>query len=148
MSNITFATVTIKTEYASGNRKSWWKIVTGIDASQRGGYAFEGDFLQEGERELPIGSLLLHVTHCGSAKNGYQDGALYSVADSDGSLREIASGLNWREQSVTLRKAAEEYLKAQNEQTVEAAESHVSSLITSLTNDDLIAECRRRGLSL
>lgn len=147
MSTPTFATITIKTEYASGNRKSWWKVVTSIDASQRGGYAFDGEFLQEGERELPVGSLLLHVTHHGSAKNGYQDGNLFSV-EADGTLREIATGLNWREQSVTLRKAAEEYLKAQNEQVVEAAEAHVSTLLTSLTNDDLIAECRRRGLSL
>jgi len=147
MNNVTFATVTIKTEYASGNRKSWWKVVTSIDASQRGGYAFEGDFLQDGERELPVGSLLLHVTHQGSAKNGYQDGNLFAV-EADGTLREIVTGLNWREQSVTLRKAAEEYLKAQNEQVIEAAEAHVANILFNLTDAELIAEVRRRGLSL
>lgn len=141
------ATVTIKTEYASGNRKSWWKIITDIDASQRGGYAFGGDFLSEGERELPVGSLLLHVTHCGSANRGYQEGTLFAV-EADGSLREITIALNWREQSVTLRKAAEGYLAEQNKEVVDAAEEHVSNLLTCLTNDDLIAECRRRGLSL
>jgi hypothetical protein len=102
-------TVTIKTEYASGGRKSWWKHVKSIDSAQRGGYAFDGDFLNEGEVELQEGSLLLHVTNCGSVKNGYQDGALFAV-QADGSLREIVAGLNWREQSVTLRKAAEAYL--------------------------------------
>lgn len=147
MNNITFATVTIKTEYASGHRKSWWKVVTGIDSTQRGGYAFEGEFLQDGERELPVGSLLLHVTNHGSAKSGYQDGNLYAV-EADGSLCELVTGLNWREQSVTLRKAAEEYLAKQNEQIAEAAEAHASTLLTSLTNDELIAEVRRRGLSL
>ena len=145
--NTSIATVTIKTEYASGNRKSWWKAVTSIDSTQRGGYAFDGEFLQEGERELPVGSLLLHVTHCGSVKNGYQDGNLFAV-EADGSLREIVTGLNWREQSVTLRKAAEDYLAKQNEQVVEAAEAHVSNVLASLTDAELIAEVRRRGLSL
>lgn len=147
MSNLTLATVTIKTEYASGNRKSWWKVITGIDASQRGGYAFEGEFLQEGERELPVASLLLHVTNHGSVKNGYQDGNLFAV-EADGTLREIVTGLNWREQSVTLRKAAEDYLTAQNAQIVEAAESHVNTVLANLTNDELLAEVRRRGLTL
>ena len=142
----TFATATIKTEYASGNRKSWWKLVTSIDATQRGGYAFDGEFLSDGERELPVGALLLHVTHCGSVKNGYQDGNLYAV-EADGSLREIVSGLNWREQSVTLRKAAEDYLAKQDEQVVEAAEATIPPLLASLTDAELIAEIRRRGLS-
>jgi hypothetical protein len=145
--NLTLTTVTITTEHASGNRKSWWKVVTDIDASQRGGYAFGGDFLQEGEREIPVGSLLLHVTHHGSVKNGYQEGSLYAV-EADGSLREITTGLNWREQSVTLRKAAEDYLAAQNEAVVEAAEQHINSVLANLTNDDLLAEARRRGLTL
>lgn len=145
--NLTFATVIIKTEYASGNRKSWWKIITDIDSNQRGGYAFDGDFLQDGERELPVGSLLLHVTHAGSVKNGYQEGNLYAV-EADGSLREIVTGLNWREHFVTLRKAAEDYLAKQNAQVVEAADAYVINALAAATNDELIAEVRRRGLSL
>lgn len=140
-------TINIKTEYTSGNRKSWWKLVTGIDSSQRGGYAFEGDFLSEGEHELPQGSLLLHVTHGGSVKNGCQYGNLFTV-EADGSIREIVSGLNWREQSVTLRKTAEEYIAKQDAKVVDAAEAHISKILASLMDEDLIAEMRRRGLSL
>lgn len=102
-------TINIKTEYASGGRKSWWKHITSIDAAQRGGYAFVGSFLNEGEHEVPVGALLLHVTNHGSVKNGHQEGGLLAV-EADGSLREIVSGLHWREQSVSLRKSAEAYL--------------------------------------
>lgn len=98
-------TVQIKLSYASGSRKSWWKHVKGIDPSQKGGYAYVGDFLKEGETELQVGSVLLEVEPCGSVKNGYQDGKLYRVAE-DGSLDFICRH-NWREASVSLRKAAE-----------------------------------------
>lgn len=133
-------TVTVKTEHASGGRQSWWKHITATDASQRGGYAFAGEFLRDGEYEFPVGALLLHVTHQGSAKSGYQVGNLYAV-DADGQLREIAAGLNWREQSVSLRKAADEYLSLP---PVEPA----AGVLVGISNDDLLAEVRRRGLSL
>lgn len=139
--------ITIKTEYSSGNSKSWCKLVTGIDSAQRGGYAFEGDFLSEGEHELPEGSLILHVTHGGGVKNGLQYGNLYKV-EADGNLSEIVTSLDWHEQWVTLRKTAEEYLAKQDAKVVDAAEAHISKLLASLMDEDLIAEMRRRGLSL
>jgi hypothetical protein len=104
-------TINIQLTHNSGNRKSWWKHITSIDPSQRGGYAFGGDFLQKGENELPTGALLLHVMPCGSAKNGYQEASLFKIG-SDGSLEALVENLNWRDQSITLRKKAEEYLSA------------------------------------
>lgn len=113
-------TITISTEHASGGRESWWRHVRSVDSAQKGGYAFDGDFLKKGEIELPVGALLLHVTHCGSVKNGYQESALFAV-EADGSMREVVSGLHWREQAVTLRKAAEAYFATPEPAQPEAA---------------------------
>lgn len=54
---------------ASGARKGWGKVVTGIDRSQRGGYAVSGIFLSAGAQELPAGTVLLDMAPGGSVKN-------------------------------------------------------------------------------
>lgn len=139
-------TTKIEVEYASGNRKSWWKAITNIDPTQKGGYAFNGEFLSAGEAELPAGSLLLQVIPGGSVKNPSQEGQLYRLND-DGTKTLIAFG-DWRQQSVTLRKAAEEYLSVNNAVVGEAANEFVAAQLTAATVDELLAELRKRNVNV
>lgn len=62
---------------ASGHRRGWGKIVTGVNRGLRGGYAVDGDFLRDGAQELPDGAVLLDMTPAGSAKRQEN---LYSLA--------------------------------------------------------------------
>lgn len=137
-------TTKIEPQYASGNRKSWWKAIANIDSTQKGGYAFNGEFLSAGEAELPAGSLLLQVVPGGSVKNPCQEGQLYRLND-DGSKTLLVAG-DWRQQSVTLRKAAEEYLAAQTAVVVEAANKHVAAQLAAATVEELLAELRKRNI--
>lgn len=137
-------TTKIELEHNSGGRKSWWKCVTDIDPAQKGGYAFNGEFLSAGEVELPAGSLLLQVVPGGSVKNPSQEGQLFKLNE-DGSKTLLVAG-DWRQHSVTLRKAAEEYLAAQNAAVVEAANKHVAAQLAAATVEELLAELRKRNI--
>ena len=139
-------TTKITPEYASGNRKSWWKVITGIDDAQKGGYAFEGDFLNAGEVELPVDSLLLQVVPCGSVKNATQEGQLY-VLQNDGSMKLLVAA-DWRQQSVTLRKAAAAHLESLEQATVQAADEYVAAQLTAATTEELVAELTKRGFNV
>lgn len=138
-------TTKIELSYNSGNRKSWWKCVTDIDATQKGGYAFGGDFLAAGEVELPANSLLLHVVPEGSVKNPSHMGQLYRLNE-DGS-KTLLIVCDWRQQSVTLRKAAEEYLSAYT-LVHEAANEFVAAQLTAATVEELLAELRKRNVNV
>lgn len=102
------ATVTIEPRTASGGRKSWLKHVTSIDPSQKGGYVFEGDFLSEGQHEIIPGSIIIECVPCGSVKNGYKEGLIYTVQD-DGELKEVSERYNWKTEFVSFRKEVEKY---------------------------------------
>lgn len=62
---------------ASGNRKGWGKVITGIDRSQRGGYAIDGPFMTPGAQEMPAGSIFVDMDPSGSTKNQEK---LYNLA--------------------------------------------------------------------
>jgi hypothetical protein len=139
-------TVNIKLSYASGSRKSWWKHVTSVDASKKGGYAFEGDFLHEGECEIPIGAVLLEVAPGGSVKNPSSYGQLFSV-EKDGSLSEITSSMDWRKESVSLRKAAEAKFSnrvPESSAPEPALDADVTAQLATYTTEQLAAELLRR----
>ena len=61
---------TAKKPKGTGRRVGWIKVVSGVDDSKRGGYAFEGQFLKEGQVELEIGSVLVGSFPVGSARSG------------------------------------------------------------------------------
>ena len=73
----------------SGRRVGWLKIVTGIDRSQKNGYALQGEFLNEGEQEVPAGSVVVCCAPAGSAKSQMRTYDCFQVESSlqvDGNL--------------------------------------------------------------
>jgi hypothetical protein len=71
----------IKSASTSGNRKSWLKLVTGVDLSKGNGFAFEGDFLKEGiEIEIPVGAIVIEKEPTGSVKNSSHTWNIYRVS--------------------------------------------------------------------
>jgi hypothetical protein len=58
---------------ASGRRRGWIKLVTGINRQASGGYAIEGDWLAEHEMDLPVGAVVVRCSPAGSVKNGYKE---------------------------------------------------------------------------
>lgn len=94
--------VNIKRHSNSGNRKSWLKTVKSIDDTKRGGYAFNGDFLDTGEHELRVGEIVIECYPCGSVKNGWNEGIAYSV-QSDGELKGETNSYHWKKEFVSFR---------------------------------------------
>ena len=94
---------------ASGRRESWFKLVESVDSSQKGGYAYNGEFLKSRiELELKVGSIILECSPHGSVKNGWKEGELYRVK-SDGTLEELVKGFDWQKEAVSFRKEVEKY---------------------------------------
>lgn len=92
---------------ASGGREGWAKQITSIDNTQRGGYAFLGNFLRPGLYDMAPGTLVLDVYPNGSIRNGGK-GAILWIADAtatDG-LRRIAHTEDWPAESIQIRDAA------------------------------------------
>ena len=75
----------------SGRRRGWGRHVTDVDTSKRNGYAFEGEFLREGENEMPAGVVIVQKSPCGSVANGWW-GWKVGTLQEDGEI-------NWREES-------------------------------------------------
>jgi hypothetical protein len=103
-------TVELTPQTASGRRESWFKKVDSVDSSQKGGYAYEGDFLKPGiELELKVGSIIIECSPHGSVKNGWKEGAIYKVKP-DSALEMLTSGFDWQSESVSFRKEVEKYI--------------------------------------
>lgn len=94
----------------SGGRRGWVKHVTRIDESKDDGFAFEGEFLREGTREVPEGALILDCWPTGS-RTANRKVASLSVATENG-LDEIARVEDWHSESLELRDAAIAHLSA------------------------------------
>jgi hypothetical protein len=96
----------IVNERASGNRKGWTKLVTGIDKTKNGGFAFEGELLNEQEYDLNFGSVLVQKNPQGATKNGWYSGNVFVVGE-DG-LEEIrhptrSNEFNWHKDFLSFR---------------------------------------------
>lgn len=72
----------------SGRREGYWRHVTAVAPDAKNGYGLTGEFVKIGWREFPAGSVLLRVTPCGSARNGWS-GADVHIVTPDG-LKEYA----------------------------------------------------------
>lgn len=97
--------ITLDTVRASGNRESWFKTITGIIEGGTGAKGFAGEYLKAGQHRLPVGTILLHVRPLGSVKNGTHQADVLRVQP-DGTLAEIASGLDWRKELPTIQDIA------------------------------------------
>lgn len=104
-------TVTIENSSTSGNRKGWTKIVDSVDMEQKGGYAFEGSFLDDGEHEILVGSIIITCDPRGSVKNWWKEGTISRVQE-DGTLGLIADEFDWYKEAVSFRNAVSEALNA------------------------------------
>ena len=63
--------VTEKRPTGSGRRVGWNKVVTEIDTTRQGGYAFRGRFLDERQTDLVVGSVVVSQIPVGSARSGH-----------------------------------------------------------------------------
>lgn len=95
--------ITIQNNTASGHRTGWTKHVTAVDIAKSNGYAFEGEFLNEGEAELPTGAVIVQKNPMGSVKNNWFEGVC-SVVQPDDTLLEIATN-DWHTEFITFRNA-------------------------------------------
>ena len=70
---------------ASDKRCGWGKIVSEIIENESYGYAFHGKFLNEGEHDLPEGTVVIEQRPGGSIRNSYKIWCLGQVTQ-DGLL--------------------------------------------------------------
>ena len=65
-------TVRVQIRRPSGTcgRKGWSKVVSSVDNTKQDGYAFEGQFLNEHQVDLEVGSVLVGHIPVGSARYG------------------------------------------------------------------------------
>ena len=70
---------------ASGGRRSWARRVTRYDPDETTpARRFVGDYLREhAEMDLPVGGLVLEVTHKGSVKRGWREAQTHIVGPDD-----------------------------------------------------------------
>lgn len=86
-----YGRVEISAPTASAKRRGWWKWVTGVDRSKKFGWCLEGEFLRDGEHDLPIGTVLVRSTPIGSAKYSKNSHTIWIVA-ADGGLTALHDG--------------------------------------------------------
>jgi len=123
--------------------KNWAKVVQAIDASQAGGWAYEGDFIATGgiqDVEAPC-VLLVYGEH-GSRGNPQPEARVY-LANTDGtlSMHGTASGRAWAR---TLRDGIAELL--QRDTPIEPASRPWDPTLMGYSTAALDEELRRREL--
>ena len=100
----------IQNETNSGRRRGWTKLVTSVDMSKKNGYAFDGEFLSEGEQELHPGDIIIQKNPEGSVKNGWYAGVCYCVTQ-DGELKRLHDeSYNWRTEFLSFRNLVAKHL--------------------------------------
>jgi len=118
---------------ASGQRVGWAKHVTKINEGQKGGYAYEGEFLRSGQAELPVGAVLIYINPEGSVAHQYQSAKVRRVL-AGGELETVREFANFRTEEPTIRRFVAELLDI------------TPNPLADYTDENLLAECRRRGL--
>lgn len=86
--------------------RGWAKVVTAVDRSQKGGYAFTGRSINFGQEvEVEKGAAILVVEHRGSRKNGYDHADVYR-AGNDGLELELFAR-HWKNDFLEIRDTVE-----------------------------------------
>ena len=114
----------------SGRRKGWGKVVDAVDATKRNGYAFDGEFLGDGEHDVPVGAVIVSVEPNGSAKHPTKYGRVHRITP-DGEYQQLAAA-DWHEEFLTLRDAAAAAL-AGNTRTVADIDAELAALQQRIT---------------
>ena len=132
-------TINVKILRSSGNRKGWMKLVDGVDDTQKGGYALNGCFLQSGEEDVPVGSVLASCEPCGSAKNGYKM-IYFGVVKADGHVDWDEAGYESPKESSSMRKRAKELLASTTEERQPVVD------LSEYDTEELLSELQARGV--
>ena len=120
-------------------RKHWAKVVYEVDPAKSSGWAFVGDFVNDGGiQDVPAGSVLLAYGETGSRTNPHPEVRVYSVnPDATISIEGEASGRAWAR---TIRDTVERLLDTDRPVHLEwRTELEVFS------DDALAEELQRRG---
>ena len=125
----------IDTEYHSGNRQEWAKLVTGVDETKSNGYSLIGRFLTTNiELELPVGSIIVKCVPTGSVKHSGKQGELYKLTE-DG--LELLYKADWKKNFLSFR---DEIVKSINEKINPLAPYSDEELLNELKRRNLITE--------
>lgn len=128
--------------------KCWRKLLTEVDREQSNGFAFKGEWLRAGERaELEVGSFILCYDEVGSMKNWNPVVRLFKVgAENENGLEEVyhwEGKIHERSWALAVRDEIAAILaKAQGQEPEEG------SSLASISDEELIAELRRRGYTI
>jgi hypothetical protein len=127
-------------------KKTWRKLLEKVDKEKANGYAFVGEWLKAGERaELEVGSFILCYDEAGSMKNWYPVVRMFKVGvenDLDevyrweGNIRERSWALAVRDEIAAILAEAQ------------GQEPEEGSPLASISDEELIAEIRRRGYTV
>ena len=126
-------------------KKTWRKLLTQVDKTKANGFAFIGDWLRAGERaELEVGSFILCYDEPGSMKNWYPVVRLHKVVENgleevycwEGNVRERSWALAVRDEIAAILAEAQ------------GQEPEEGSPLASISDEELIAELRRRGYTV
>lgn len=137
--------IVIIPETLDRRKKTWRKLLTQVDKTKANGYAFAGEWLRAGEREeLEVGSFILCYDEAGSMKNWYPVVRLYKVLENDldevycweGNVRERNWALAVRDNIAAILAEAQ------------GQEPEEGSSLASISDEELIAELRRRGYTV
>lgn len=120
-------------------RKHWAKIVFEVDQSKSSGWAFVGDFINDGGiQDVPAGSVLLIYGETGSRTNPHPEVKVYTVnPDSTISMETEASGRAWAR---TIRDTVERLLDAERPVHLDW-----QAELTTFSDEALAEELHRRG---
>ena len=122
-------------------RKSWAKVVYGVDEDRSTGWAFEGEFIATGGvQDVPAGSVIVVYGEKGSRDNPQIESRVYT-ANADGTLshHKTATGRAWAR---TLRDLVVDLLEEQHEAA--PAPLEWGPELTGYSEEALREELRRR----
>lgn len=120
-------------------RKHWAKVVYEVDPTKSSGWAFVGDFINDGGiQDVPAGSVLLAYGETGSRTNPHPEVRVFTVnPDCTLSLEEEASGRAWAR---TIRDTVERLLASDRPAWMEWQPE-----LTTFSDAALAEELTRRG---
>ena len=133
-------------ETLDGRKKTWRKHLESVDKTKANGYAFIGNWLRAGERaELEVGSFILCYDEAGSMKNWYPVVRMFKVGV-ENDLEEVyrwEGDVNERSWALAARDEIAAILaEAQGQEPEEG------SLLAGISDEELIAELKRRGYTV
>jgi hypothetical protein len=137
--------VNIEIPTGSGRRRGWWKRVSGVNRSAKGGYAIEGDFVNEGWVDLPVGAVLVRCSPEGSVKNGWKAARVHVVQPTG---LEIVEGVGSDDDHDFDLWEQTPFLLDCIEQALDLRVPDATNPLSGFSTTDLMEELKRRGVEV